>query len=203
MLLNLFSVEKLFSQENNKKAVEILDKMSSFYKKMESFSSTFQYSMVNLDENIEDSFQGKIIIKDEKYVLTIEGQEIINDGKTVWTYLPELNEVNISFYEPDDQEISLNNVFDLYKNGFNHNYLGEDSKHHIIELYPLDETRSYYKIKILINKHDSSMFNFSVFDRSNTKYVYTINQFKVEKYFDDFFAFDFEKYPDIEIVDFR
>ena len=47
------------------------------------------------------------------------------------------------------------------------------------------------------------MYNFSVFDKSNTKYVYKINDFKEEKIDDSFFIFDSSKYPDIEIIDFR
>ena len=203
LIINFIFIQSAFSQENNKKALQILDKMSNLYKSMVSFSSTFEYSMVNLDEDIEDSFQGKITIKEEKYLLKIEGQEIINDGETVWTYIPELNEVNISTFEYDDQEISLNNVFDLYKDGFEKNYLSEDNKYHKIELYPEDESKSYYKILILINKVDFSMYNFSVFDKSNTKYVYKINEFKEEKIDDSFFIFDSSKYPDIEIIDFR
>ncbi len=203
LMINFIFIQGAFSQENNKKAIQILDKMSNLYKSMISFSSTFEYSMVNLDEDIEDSFEGKIIIKDEKYLLKIEGQEIINDGETVWTYIPELNEVNISTFESDDQEISLNNVFDLYKDGFEQNYLNEDNKYHKIELYPEDESKSYYKILILINKFDFSMYNFSVFDKSNTKYVYKINEFKEEKIDDSFFIFNSSKYPDIEIIDFR
>ena len=203
LIINFIFIQSAFSQENNKKALQILDKMSNLYKSMVSFSSTFEYSMVNLDEDIEDSFQGKITIKEEKYLLKIEGQEIINDGETVWTYIPELNEVNISTFEYDDQEISLNNVFDLYKDGFEQNYLSEDNKYHKIELYPEDESKSYYKILILINKVDFSMYNFSVFDKSNTKYVYKINEFKEEKIDDSFFIFDSSKYPDIEIIDFR
>tara|TARA_Y100001980_G_C14535998_1_gene312708 strand:- start:908 stop:1546 length:639 start_codon:yes stop_codon:yes gene_type:complete len=203
LIINFIFIQSAFSQENNKKALQILDKMSNLYKSMDSFSSTFEYSMVNLDEDIEDSFQGKITIKEEKYLLKIEGQEIINDGETVWTYIPELNEVNISTFEYDDQEISLNNVFDLYKDGFEKNYLSEDNKYHKIELYPEDESKSYYKILILINKVDFSMYNFSVFDKSNTKYVYKINEFKEEKIDDSFFIFDSSKYPGIEIIDFR
>ena len=203
LIINFIFIQGAFSQENNKKALQILDKMSNLYKSMDSFSSTFEYSMVNLDEDIEDSFQGKITIKEEKYLLKIEGQEIINDGETVWTYIPELNEVNISTFEYDDQEISLNNVFDLYKDGFEQNYLSEDNKYHKIELYPEDESKSYYKILILINKVDFSMYNFSVFDKSNTKYVYKINEFKEEKIDDSFFIFDSSKYPGIEIIDFR
>ena len=85
LMINLIFIHSAFTQENNKKALQILDQMSNLYKSMISFSSTFEYSMVNLDEDIEDSFQGKIIIKEEKYLLIIEGQEIINDGETVWT----------------------------------------------------------------------------------------------------------------------
>lgn len=193
-----------YYQDNEKKAIQVLDKMSDYYKKMKSFSSTFKYAMINLEEDIEDSFEGKIVVKDEKYVLKIEGQEIINDGKTIWTYLPELNEVNISLFEPENQEISLNNIFEIYKSGFNLNYLEEgDSRYHTVELYPQDDSKTYYKIRILINKTDISMYNFSVFDRHNTIYIYTIDEFKEEKYGDDFFSFDLTKYPDIEVVDFR
>ena len=149
LIMNFSFLENSFSQENDKKAIEILNQMSDLYKSMNSFSSKFQYSMINLDENIEDSFEGKIIIKDEKYFLKIEGQEIINDGKTVWTYIPELNEVNISTFEPDDQEISLNNVFDLYKNGFEQNYLDEDNQHYKVELY-LSPFLFFYNYSILI-----------------------------------------------------
>ena len=74
--------------------------------------------MKNLSENISDSFSGTISVKDDKYVLFIEGQKIINDSKTVWTYLEELNEVTISDFDPGEQDISINNVFEVYKEGF-------------------------------------------------------------------------------------
>ena len=49
----------LSSQDDNK-AVELLDKMSDNYKKMKGFTSSFTYSMNNLNEDIQDSFEGKI-----------------------------------------------------------------------------------------------------------------------------------------------
>ena len=78
-----------------------------------------------------------------------------------------------------------------------------DSRYHTVELYPQDDSKTYYKIRILINKTDISMYNFSVFDRHNTIYIYTIDEFKEEQYGNDFFNFDLTKYPDIEVVDFR
>ena len=114
IFLNQFS---LFSQED-KLALDLLNSMSDNYKKMKGFTSSFTYSMKNLTEDITDSFSGKISVKDDKYVLFIEGQKIINDSKTVWTYLEDLNEVTISEFDPSEQDISINNVFEVYKEGY-------------------------------------------------------------------------------------
>ena len=111
IFLNQFS---LFSQED-KLALDLLNSMSDNYKKMKGFTSSFTYSMKNLTEDITDSFSGKISVKDDKYVLFIEGQKIINDSKTVWTYLEDLNEVTISEFDPSEQDISINNVFEVTK----------------------------------------------------------------------------------------
>ena len=116
IFLNQFS---LFSQED-KLALDLLNSMSDNYKKMKGFTSSFTYSMKNLTEDITDSFSGKISVKDDKYVLFIEGQKIINDSKTIWTYLEDLNEDTISEFDPSEQDISINNVFEVYKEGYKH-----------------------------------------------------------------------------------
>ena len=102
----------LFSQDD-KKALDMLNSMSDNYKKMKGFTSSFTYSMKNLTEDITDSFSGKISVRDDKYVLYIEGQKIINASKTVWTYLEDLNEVTISDFDASEQDISINNVFEM------------------------------------------------------------------------------------------
>ena len=176
--------------------------MSDNYKKMKGFSTTFTYSMINLTENISDSFEGKIFVKGEKYVLYIEGQKIINDSKTSWTYLDDLNEVTISEFDASEQEISLSNIFDIYKNGFDYKYIGEENKLNIIELYPQDESKSYYKIVFKIDLNNF-LYSFSVYDNTNSKFVYTINEFLEEELDNTFFTFDVSLYPDIEVIDFR
>ena len=112
----------LFSQDD-KKALDMLNSMSDNYKKMKGFTSSFTYSMKNLTEDITDSFSGKISVRDDKYVLYIEGQKIINDSKTVWTYLEDLNEVTISDFDASEQDISINNVFEVYKEGYKHKFI--------------------------------------------------------------------------------
>ena len=190
-----------YSQED-KRAVDLLDMMSEKYQKMEGFTSSFTYIMNNLSENIADSFQGKISVKEEMYVLFIEGQKIINDSKTVWTYLEELNEVTISEFDPEEQELSLNNIFEIYKSGFSFKFLGEEKNIKLVEIYPDDQEKSYFKI---LFKIDSSglLSSFSVFDKSNSTFVYMINDFKEESLENALFTFIPENYPEIEVIDFR
>lgn len=199
----LFMVLPFFlSSQDDNKAVELLDKMSDNYKKMKGFTSSFTYSMNNLNEDIQDSFEGKISVRNEKYILFIEGQKIINDSKTVWTYIEELNEVTISEFDPSEQEISLNNIFEIYKEGFTYKYLGIKEDFSMVEIYPEDEYKSYYKILFKINS-SNLLESFTVYDNSNSLYIYSINDFVEEELDATLFSFELENYPDIEVIDFR
>jgi len=200
-LLNLVIHLNIMSQDT-RGALEVLNQMSDKYKKMNGFTSSFTYSMNNLSENITDSFEGTISVKDEKYILFIEGQKIINDSKTVWTYLEDLNEVTISEFDPTEQEISLNNIFEIYKEGFTHKNIGEKDDLLNIEIYPDSDEKSYFKILFKINK-SNLLESFTVFDKSNTLFIYTINNFIEEDLDLSLFTFIEKNYPGIEVIDFR
>lgn len=200
-LLNFVIHQNIMSQDT-RDALEVLNQMSDKYKKMNGFTSSFTYSMNNLSENITDSFEGTISVKDEKYILFIEGQKIINDSKTVWTYLEDLNEVTISEFDPSEQEISLNNIFEIYKEGFTHKNIGEKDDLLNIEIYPDSDEKSYFKILFKIN-NSNLLESFTVFDKSNTLFIYTINNFTEEDLDLSLFTFIEKNYPGIEVIDFR
>ena len=191
----------LFSQDD-KKALDMLNSMSDNYKKMKGFTSSFTYSMKNLTEDITDSFSGKISVRDDKYVLYIEGQKIINDSKTVWTYLEDLNEVTISDFDASEQDISINNVFEVYKEGYKHKFIDKVNGINNVEIYPDDEGKSYFKISFAILENNL-LSSFTVYDKSNSIFIYTIDDFMEEDLDNSLFFFDLEKYPDIEVIDFR
>ena len=180
----------------------MLNSMSDNYKKMKGFTSSFTYTMKNLTEDISDSFSGKISVKDDKYVLFIEGQKIINDSKTVWTYLEELNEVTISDFDPTEQDISINNVFEVYKEGYIHKFIGKEDGKNIVEIYPEDEYKSYFKISFKIFENNQ-LSSFTVHDKSNSIFIYSINDFLEEDLDSSLFTFNIELYPEIEVIDFR
>lgn len=191
----------LFSQDD-KIALDMLNSMSDNYKKMKGFTSSFTYTMKNLTEDITDSFSGKISVRDDKYVLYIEGQKIINDSKTVWTYLEDLNEVTISDFDPSEQDISINNVFEVYKEGYKYKFIDKINGINNVEIYPDDEGKSYFKISFAILENNL-LSSFTVYDKSNSIFIYSIDDFLEEELDNELFTFDLEKYPDIEVIDFR
>ena len=191
----------LFSQDD-KIALDMLNSMSDNYKKMNGFTSSFTYTMKNLSEDITDSFSGKISVLDDKYVLYIEDQKIINDSKTVWTYLEDLNEVTISDFDPSEQDISINNVFEVYKEGYKYKFIDKVDGINNVEIYPDDEGKSYFKISFAILENNL-LSSFTVYDKSNSIFIYSIDDFLEEELDNELFTFDLEKYLDIEVIDFR
>ena len=75
----------------------ILDGMSDKIRSINAYSADISNSLINEADGINDKFEGKIVVQSDKYRLELEEQEVINNGTTVWTYLPDVNEVNIEY----------------------------------------------------------------------------------------------------------
>lgn len=200
----LFAMQA-FAQKDPQ-ALEILDAMSEKYKNIPAFTANFSYIMENDAEDIDEKFEGVITVKNNKYKLEMSGQEIINDGVAVWTYLKDDNEVTISEYDDTDEEITLSNIFTIYKSGYKYLFLEtkDNGKMDVVDLVPEDRDKTFYKIRMEIQKADRELKNFRIFDKSGSRYLYKINQFAVNNTITDAdFKFDERKYPGVEVVDFR
>lgn len=187
-------------------AKAILDAMSQKYKNTASFKANFSYTMDNPEEDISEGFEGSVIVKGQMYRLYMGGQEIMFDGENIWTYLKEDKEVTVTPYEEDGDEISLSNIFDLYKDGYKYLYLEsrDKGKTDVIDLVPEDLSKSFFKIRMEIAAADRSLKSFMIFDKSASKYVYTIKSYKQDSTIKDSdFSFDTEANPDVEVIDFR
>lgn len=200
----LFAMQA-FAQKDPQ-ALEILDAMSEKYKNIPAFTANFSYIMENDAEDIDEKFEGIITVKNNKYKLEMSGQEIINDGVAVWTYLKDDNEVTISEYDDEDEEITLSNIFTIYKSGYKYLFLEtrDNGKMDVVDLVPEDRDKTFYKIRMEIQRADRELKNFRIFDKSGSRYLYKINEFAVNNTITDAdFKFDERKYPGVEVVDFR
>lgn len=206
LVLTLFSYNLIAQQDP--KATLILNEMSKKYQAFKSFKADFTYSLETANGKVKDSYQGQISVKGNKYYLKISGQEVFNDGATVWTYMKEENECNISEYVPDENEITPTKIHVMYKKGFKYTYAEEKKVgtevYDVIDLVPEDKNKSFFKVRIMISKKDKSVKSWKIFDRNGNRYLYSVNKFAPNNVVDDKqFKFDKTKYPKVQIVDLR
>lgn len=204
-ILSLSSIS-LVSAQRDQQALEVLDAMSNKYRKMKGFTSKFTYRLENPSENINDSFDGSISISGEKYFLDLGSQQIINNGETMWTYLPEAQEVNISDYEPEEETLSLNNIFDVYKEGYKYimNVDFTNANINAVDLIPDDKESEFFKIRMFIDARSYVLKEFMIFEKSGNRYSYRINVFSEKDAFaPGTFSFDPSTHPEVEVIDFR
>ena len=184
-------------------ALKVLDAMSNKYRKTPSFQVTFLQRLINESVKMDEKISGTISVKNNKYVLTIAGQKIYNNGTDVYTYNEELKEVTVNKYQPEESEISIHNIYDLYKEGFKYALISIMSNgDRIIEMDPIRKDLSFFKVMMVINSKDQ-LKSFTIYERSGNKYVYTIDAFKSLELSDSYFTYDIESYPDVEVIDFR
>lgn len=202
-----FATFSVYAQSSDAKARVVLDAMSNKYQKYKSFRATFTSSMKSPSENINESFSGTIIVKGNKYHLKTDGQEIYNDHKTVWTYLPDMNEVTITSYEEGDG-LNPTEIFNLYKKGYKY-LIFEEKKvgnrtHQVIDLVPENKDLGFFKVRLTIDKENHTLYDWQIFEKNGRVHTYKITNFQPDVAVTDAdFQFSKAKYPNVEEVDLR
>ncbi len=207
--LFLFAVA-VFAQQDQK-AREILDKVTASTKSYKSIEATFSFEMENKSQSIKESNNGSIVLKGNKYKVLLNelGLEVYSDGKTVWTYMKEANEVNVSdLNSGSDEMMDPSKVFTMYQKGFNFKYVGEELKNgksvYVIELLPTDSKGSYSQITAHVDKAKMLICYARMKGKDGNMYTVAVNQFKTDKVYDDkYFAFEAAKHPGVDVIDMR
>lgn len=196
--------------QQDPEAKKVLDKLSEKTKSHRVISTDFKVTFKSVKDNIENSSEGTLVIKGDKYRLNFMNTEAFYDGKTLWNYLPEVNEVNITEPEPDDEDIFNNprRLFTIYEDDYKYQLIGtlseNGSEYAVVDLYPIDIDQDYSRIRLQINTDDYHLSSATVFGKDGSNYTIVINNYKTNgKFEDSYFIFDKNKYPDVEIVDMR
>jgi len=195
----------LFAQDNSK-AVKILDDVSAKMKSYTSMKIEFTYTMANTKSNVNDSKSGTIQIKGAKYHVEVGGQIVFCDGKTVWTYLKDEKEVNVNNVSADNDAIPttiLNNYSSNYKPKFIKDAVEGGKTISIIDLTPL-KTKSYFKVRIHVDKTSLQITNTIIYDKNGSTYSYKVNKFTSNLALaENLFSFNKTEYPGVEVNDMR
>lgn len=206
-VLLLVFVKFTFAQYDPK-ALEILEAMGAKYKSLDAYEANFSYALTNDVDNIKEEFKGKLTVKGDKYRISLPEQEVINNGVTVWTYLPEVKEVNIDNYDKNSGDINPLKIYEIYQKDFKYVYLQDKTEDGMlceeVDLVPEKKDAQYFKIKLLIKKKDKVIQSITMFDKGGNRYRYTITKFVANANVpDSYFAFDAKKYPGVEVIDLR
>lgn len=212
-------VNSAFAQKDAQAKV-ILNQVSQKYRSYDAVKTDFVFTLNNQQAGIKDTQTGSLIARSKanKFKVTIYSpestakatvaQEIISDGKTQWTYLKKDNEVQVSNVDHGGEGLNPAQIFTIYEHGYKYIYNGDTKiagkAYQEVDLTPEDDKKSYFKIRLLIDKAKKQIYSALIFDKNGNRYSYTIKSFTPNvKVPESTFSFDPKAHKGVEVVDLR
>lgn len=198
----------LFGFANAQDAKTILGKVSAKYEGMKSYAVSFENNLHSPLAGIDETTKGAAVIAGEKFRIELEDHLIIVDGKSMWTFLKEDKEVNVSEYDPEESEINPSNIYKMWEKGYKYRMIDTEAidgvKFHVLELNPEDKSNQIFKVKLWINPSDYTIKKWVMFEKSGNRYTYMISSFKANVAVSaNTFKFDKSKFPGVHVEDLR
>ena len=211
LLLIIFLLSATFQSnaQNDPKAKAVLDAVSAKVKSLKSLKANFAITIAGAKGAKPQSKKGTVAMKGNKYFVTISGQEIYCDTKTIWTYMKESNEVQITNFDPNENSFSPSKLFtNFYDKEYNYKYSGEKTvggkKVDVITLTPTNKTKQYSKVELMVDKTNSVVSGGKMYEKNGNVYSYTVSKYTPNPPLpDNTFVFNSKKYPKVEVVDLR
>lgn len=195
--------------QNDAKAQEILEKVSTFYKAQKSIDTEFSLSIINEDADINETQKGQLLVKGEKYKLMTDELIRVSDGYSIWTHFVNDQEIQITEFDPEEDELTPAKIFTIYEDGFKYQYNGltdvEGNQLEEIALFPTDQDNPYDKIILSINPKTNLIVKANVFSRNGSLIVYKIFNCSFSNPIEDnIFTYNTTKLEDdVDIIDLR
>lgn len=209
-LLLLSGINSTTYAQVDAKATAILAGVSKKFKTYDIVKTDFVFTLESPQNNAKETQQGTLYVKSKanKYKVVMTSQDMISDGKSQWTYLKKDKEVQVATVDNSSDALNPAQIFTLYEKGFKYGYTGEkkvgNKVYQMIDLSPLDTKKTYFKVRLGIDKVARQIASVLIFDKNGNKYTYAVKTFVPNvKVPESTFAFDAKKYPGVEIVDLR
>jgi outer membrane lipoprotein-sorting protein len=186
-------------------AKKVLDAVSAKFKSFKSVTAKFNLKMENGAGKSLGKKSGTVYMKGTKYRVVVTGQDIFCDGSNVWTFDKSSNEVTITRLDPTNNTITPQKLFtNFYDKDFLYKLNGETKGVQEVELTPIDKSKPFHKVLVLINKTAQTINTTKVFEKTGNRYTYAVTSMNTTSAITDAqFVFDTKKYPGVEVVDLR
>jgi len=201
--LNAFFTEAQTSME----AKMLLENVSKQIESYNNIKFEFNYVLNNRKEQINQESKGEITVAGDLYKLDFLEATQLFDGKSLYTIIPENEEITITTSEEgDDFGINPTKLLYFYKEGYDYQWditqQIEGKKIQFIKLIPTEEDAEILSILIGIEVSKKHIFRIIEVGINGTYTTLTINDMQVNApLLKDYFVFDKKKYPDYYIND--
>ena len=195
-------------QAQDAKAKGILEAASKKMGSLKSLKAGFTLKMLGKTGKLNNTTKGSFAMKGQMYHITLKEQEIISDGKTVWTYMKDANEVQVSTYDPAAQSLSPAKLFtNVYDKDYSYRYVGPRTVAgkacDVVEMLPSKTDAQFRKVELAIDK-TGTIAGGNIFEKNGNQYQYEVSSVTTNAAIaDSQFAFDAKTHPGVEVVDLR
>ena len=178
-------------------AQQVLDKCAALVSAPDGATANFAMTSAQYG-----NASGTISIKGQKFYMHSNATTMWFDGTTLWTYVAQNEEVNIS--TPTAQQLqSLNpyHFINLYKQGYT-STMTTSSTAYTVHLTATDTQKKISEAFVTISKENYAPKEIKLLQ--GTKWTtFTVSGLKAERQDDTKFRFKSSDYPDAELIDLR
>lgn len=201
----------VFSQ-NDALAIKHLDKLATKIDNTKSLDASFTFILVDRKTEYQDTAYGQLLLFNNKYKLQMLGQEIYSDGQTSWTYIQDIEEINIVNADEEDESNNFMNPKNLllnYKEKYKCKFVSDKfiNNRTLVEiiLYPKEITEaSYSSITLWIDKTKNQIHGVQYSNKNGEEYFINFDKYNENASISEqSVTFKSSKYPDAEIIDMR
>ncbi len=194
----LFSLN--INSQNDPRAEKLLSKVSSKIDSAESYKIDFKYTLENKLEGISQDAFGNVTIQGDNYFLNFMGITQICDSNSIYSIVPENEEVIISnIKEEENQTIKPSKLLNFYRKGYlilwDKLQSDYNKKIQFVKLIPSDSDSDINYLLLGINISNNNISKLIEIGKNKTKTILNVNSIVFDPVLEnDIFIFDKNNY---------
>ncbi len=199
----------LHAQQSDPEALSLLRRINTHYSAFTTMEVELNIEFHDLESDQRENKKAIMAVKGDKFRIALDDQLVISDNQSIWVYLEEVNEIQITDYDPDSEDFkSPSELFRLPESDYFAvavEPLSEEGKKlQVLELSPRNKDLEFHKVRLFVNASDQSLVRAVVQEKNGIHYTFQVEKFKANTGLsDDYFRIDPKDYPSAEIIDLR
>lgn len=186
-------------------AQSLLKEVDSKVKSYKNIAIDFKYALSNEAQGVNQETKGNVVLKGDLYALNLLGTKQIFDGASIYTIVPEDEEVTISAVsDQDENAITPSKMLSFFNDGYTQKMditqkvNGRTIQY--VKLTPMDSNSEVKHTLLGIDTTTKHIYRLIIVQKNDTKITITVNSFKANQPMSaNAFVFDESKYADYYI----